>query len=289
MSTYNSTIKEVIGTYERFALGDKNMTANAIVQHSVCGINRNPVHRLFSRGELIAEIVEYADKPMKIWVTDYTITEDRSYGKFRVRRIEELVKCFLEKYGYPNCGYADHVKFMPRERVVEKTVEKIVEKPVEVIVEKELKPESAHWVKNCSPRNPDDVWYTCSACGKLAIADNNKDVLTDFCPHCGRPMHDVETVPSKIKPSVPEGKQYHRCATFGDKKIDLLLETNEHEDSSWIIRSASIDGIPTVITYRGTGKKSNAIFEIVGKSYGSFMRAKARGRKFTFTPIAEAA
>lgn len=296
MQKYISTMKEIIGTYERFALSSTNPFANAIIQHSVSGINRNPVHRLFSRGELVAEITEYPDKPMKIWVADYTLTEDRSYGKTRVHRIEELVKCFLEKYGYPNCGYADHVKFMPREKTIEKVVEKIVEKPIEVVVEKEVvkEPAPGHWVKNSNPRNPESVWYTCSACGKLADADNNVDILSDYCPHCGAKMMKSECVdnaatenkPAKTESKIEKSEDVHKLNVCGRKVSIKFKGSVTNPGGVKHASGAEVDGTRVKVEYiTKKGQRCN----ILGRSIKAIRNARDRGYKFILTPIAEAA
>lgn len=145
-------------------------------------------HYLFSYGKLTAEIVE-GDAGHKVLVYDFLKEPDLSHNKAKHKAILRHVAEFLHEYGYSADTFEEVKRFMPpAESAALTPLEAAAE---EVVAETPAIPEPVipgKWILHTHPRNKDDVWFTCSECGNLASADNGKDILTPFCPNCGKPM-----------------------------------------------------------------------------------------------------
>lgn len=141
--------------------------------------NKGIVSRLFSYGISVAQI-EATSNGDKIIVLDYRkLIKDNSPAKSRWETVFRHVREFLHEHGYSVETNDDLVPFLAQEETSSPA-------PIEAKV--------AHWVRNEHPRKPEEAWYTCSHCGKLAVADGGKDILTDCCPHCGFDMKREEKV-----------------------------------------------------------------------------------------------
>jgi len=145
-------------------------------------------HYLFSYGKLTAEIVE-GDAGHKVLVYDFLKEPDLSPNKAKHKAILRHVAEFLHEYGYSADTFEEVKEFMPpAESAALTPLEAAAE---EVIAETPVIPEPiipGKWIMHTHPRNHHDTWFTCSECGNLASADNGKDILTPFCPNCGKPM-----------------------------------------------------------------------------------------------------
>lgn len=141
--------------------------------------HKHIVSRLFSYGIPVAEVVATSEGD-KIVVMDYRkIITDESRPKVRWEAVFRHIREFLHEHGYSVETNDDLIPFLAQE-----------EEPSPAPAPAE--PRVAHWVRNEHPRKPEEAWYTCSNCGKLAVADNGNDVLTDCCPHCGFDMKGKE-------------------------------------------------------------------------------------------------
>ena len=145
-------------------------------------------HYLFSYGKLTAEIVE-GDAGHKVLVYDFLKEPDNSHNKQKHKTILRHVAEFLHEYGYSADTFEEVKEFMPPvESAALTPLEAAAE---EVIAETPAIPEPVipgKWIMHTHPRNHHDTWFTCSECGNLASADNGKDILTPFCPNCGKQM-----------------------------------------------------------------------------------------------------
>lgn len=143
--------------------------------------HKHIVSRLFSYGIPVAEVVATSEGD-KIVVMDYRkIITDESRPKLRWEAVFRHIREFLHEHGYSVETNDDLIPFLVQE-----------EEPSPAPAPAESR--VAHWVRNEHPRKPEEAWYTCSNCGKLAVADNGNDVLTNCCPHCGFDMKGEKKV-----------------------------------------------------------------------------------------------
>lgn len=50
---------------------------------------------------------------------------------------------------------------------------------------------SAHWIKITGMRPPEHAGrHVCSECGGMALENRMREVLSEYCPHCGAKLGD---------------------------------------------------------------------------------------------------
>ena len=160
-------------------------------------------HYLFSYGKLTAEIVE-GDAGHKVLVYNFLQEPDNSYAKKKHKAILRHVAEFLHEFGYSADTFDEVKEFMPPdEAAVSSPVElAFADAPAESPAEPVAEPAPVvlgNWILHTHPRNRHDTWFTCSECGNLAVADNGKDILTPFCPNCGKQMSVYSSKESPVE------------------------------------------------------------------------------------------
>ena len=229
---FSGTIRNLLPTYD----GD---VATFSGKAHVFEDNKGIVSRLFSYGIPVAEIAATPEGD-KVVVLDYKkLISDNSPAKLRWSAVFKHIREFLHEHGISAEEPKDLEPFIVKEESVPA--------PAPANAESRI----AHWVRNEHPRKPEEAWYTCSHCGKLALADGGNDILSDCCPHCGYEMGNKQKCPAygwgengllsknyNVEVQYTKGSSHKKILAFRDAFNKQPLIAEIQRGGKWVIPSS---------------------------------------------------